>query len=310
VRALAVAGRDQPAAVQDVESTEPGRGEVRVAVEAASVNGIDAAVAAGHLWDMLPHEFPVVLGRDFAGTVASTGDGVDELRVGDRVAGVITDLSLGRRGAIAEEVAVPAATLAVIPAAVAAEQAAAVGLAGVTAHDLVDALALSRGDVVLVSGATGGVGAFAVQLAAAAGARVVATARPGAATDFVRTLGAEDCVDHTSDLAPQVSGIAPAGVTAAIHVAGDPAALAALLQPSGRLASALGATVDQAGRDDVSVTPVMGVATPQKLTSLLDAVASGVLAVPIMRTYPLDGAAQAITDFSTHKLGKLVVRVP
>ena len=114
---------------------------------------------------MMPHEFPVILGRDFAGAVESVGRAWTSLQVGDRVAGVITAMSLGP-GALAEKVLMTADSLVRVPDGVSAAQAAGAGLAAVAAHDLVAALDLSPDDVVLVSGATGGVGAFAVQLAA------------------------------------------------------------------------------------------------------------------------------------------------
>ena len=104
-----------------------------------------------------------------------------------------------------------------------------------------------------------------------------------------------------------MTAAAPRPVTAVIHAAGDASALAALLPAEGRLVSALGATGDQIGRTDLTVTPVMAAAEPHKLTTLMAMVAAGELRVPIMRTYPLDRAADAITDFADHKLGKLVV---
>src|SRR5208283_482614 len=107
MRALAFASRDDTLSVTDVPLAEPGPGQVRVAVEAASVNGIDAAVAAGYLWDMLPAAFPVVLGRDMGGTVAEAGEGVTGFAPGDPVAGVITGMTLGT-GTIAESVTVDA----------------------------------------------------------------------------------------------------------------------------------------------------------------------------------------------------------
>lgn len=86
MKAFAIAARDDSPALQDLPQPQPAAGGVLVAVEAASVNGFDLSVAAGRVWDMLPHEFPVVLGRDFVGTVTSVGDGVREVAVGDRVA--------------------------------------------------------------------------------------------------------------------------------------------------------------------------------------------------------------------------------
>lgn len=309
MRALAFAGRDDKLTVQDVPTAEPGQGQVRVAVEAASVNGIDAATAAGYLWDLLPATFPVVLGRDFAGTVTSADEDVTGFAPGDRVAGVITGMTLGT-GSIAESVTVDASIVTAPPAAVTSVQAAAAGLAAVTAHDLIAALSLTTADVVLVSGATGGVGAFTVQLAAAAGAMVLATARPGEAAAFVRGLGAATAVDYTGDLAAAIQAAGTrGGVSAVVHAAGDVAALAALLRPGGRLVSALGATGAQAGRDDVTVTGVMAVGEPGKFASLLAGVAAGTLKVPVTRTYPLDEAAEAVADFGGHKLGKLAITI-
>src|SRR5215207_226598 len=84
MRAFAIPGRDTSPALQDFPQPQPAAGEVLVAVEAASVNGFDLSVAAGYVWDMIPHEFPVVLGRDLVGTVTAVGDGVDSVSVGDR----------------------------------------------------------------------------------------------------------------------------------------------------------------------------------------------------------------------------------
>ncbi len=309
MRALAFRSRSDKLAVQDIPATDPGPGQVQVAVEAASINGIDAAAAAGYLWDMLPAAFPVVLGRDLGGSVAAAGEAVTGFAPGDRVAGVITGMTLGA-GTIAGMVTVDAGILTAQPAGVSSVQAAGAGLAAVTAHDLITALALTEADVVLVSGATGGVGAYAVQMASADGALVLATARPGEASDFVRGLGADAAIDYTGDLAAAVRAAAPEGVTAVVHAAGDVAALAALLNPDGRLVSALGATAEQAGRDDITVTGVMAMAEPEKFAALLAGVAAGTLKVPVARSYPLDQATQALADFGGHKLGKLVITVP
>jgi NADPH:quinone reductase len=305
-RALVIAGRGEPPAIADVPDREPAPGQVRVAVQAASVNGIDVFAAGGYVWDSMPHEFPVVLGRDFAGTVAAVGDGVTDLRAGDGVAGAITGLNL-YQGAIAERILFDANRLARIPDGVSPIDAAAGGgLAGLSARDLVDALAVTSDDVVLVSGATGGVGALAVQLAAATGATVLATARSGA-EDFVLGLGAKHPVDYTGDLATAVRAVAPTGVTAVVHTAGDAALLAALLRPGGRLASAIGATDEQVGRDDVTIVPVLATDTPEKIRGLLDAVAAGELRVPIAKTFPFEQASAAVEAFGQHKLGKLAI---
>ena len=95
MRALAIERRDAAPAVFDVPDPYAGDGQVLVRVEAASVNGFDLAIAAGRIWDSMPHEFPVVLGRDYAGTVAAVGAGVEGFVVGQPVAGIVTGPSLG-----------------------------------------------------------------------------------------------------------------------------------------------------------------------------------------------------------------------
>ena len=306
-RALAIIDKGEAPAVHDLAAANPGPGQVTVKVRAASVNGIDVYVAAGYVWDSMPHEFPVVLGRDFAGVVEQVGTEVTGLEVGNRVAAAITGMDL-YRGAIAEELVVDAASLSVIPPEVTFEQAAAVGLAGITARDLVDALALTSEDTVLVSGATGGVGVIVVQLAAQTGATVIATGRPGT-EDTLRELGATHVVDHTGDLAAQVRALAPDGVTAVAHGVGDVPTLGALLAKNGRFASIGGATEEQVGRDDVTVTAVHAETTPQKFSGLLAAVADNSLQVAVASTYSLDDADEALAAFGEPKVGKLVVTV-
>lgn len=136
-------------------------------------------------------------------------------------AGIITEMTLGV-GAIATEVTMSATTLTHVPDDADLTLAVALGLAATTAVDMIDALALTADDVVLVSGATGGVGVYALQLAKATGATVIATSRPGEATDLVRRLGADHVVDHTKDLGGQLDDAGVERVTAIAHGAGDP----------------------------------------------------------------------------------------
>lgn len=310
MKALAIERRDAAPAVLDVADPSAGPGEVLIRIEAASVNGFDLAIAAGRVWDSMPHTFPAVLGRDYAGTVAAAGDGVTGFVPGQPVAGIVTGPSLGP-GSIGELYAAPQAKVTARPDAVSAVDATAVGLAGVTAATAIDAFGgLGASDTLLVSGATGGVGSFAVQLAGAAGARVIATAAPGDASEFVASLGAGDVVDFMGDLAAAVRAVAPDGVTAVLHAAGDAVVLGGLLAPGGRLVSLIGATGEQVGRDDVTVTPIQAAYTPERLGRLLDGVASGELRVAVGATFPLAAAPDALEWFKdpTH-LGKAVVTI-
>ena len=308
MKAFTITERGSQPSLQEVPQPEPAAGEVLVEVEAASVNGFDLSVAAGYVWDMLPHEFPVVLGRDVVGTVTAVGDGVDDVHIGDRVAGVIPGVDLGpRNGSFAEHVSLPAAAVTRVPAGVEPHDAAVIGLAGIAAHDALQALHVRPGETVLISGATGGVGSIALQLAVAAGATVIATARPGQEEEYVRGLGATHTVDYTGDVIAAVKTVAPEGVDKALHAAGDAATIGQVVRTGGAVASTLAATPEQLGRDDVTVTGIMAAATAEKLAHLLDRVAAGKLRVNVGARVPLDRAHEAFPLFAHGTLGKILV---
>jgi NADPH:quinone reductase-like Zn-dependent oxidoreductase len=297
--------------VSDLPDPQPEAGELLVRVAASSINGFDAATIAGYVQGMMEHRFPLVPGKDFAGTVVSVGDGVTGFAEGDAVFGVVTKPFLGT-GSLAQYVTVPVATgVAHIPDGLSVEHAGALGLAGTAAADSLTALAAAHGETVLVSGATGGVGALAVQLLTARGVSVIATARAGEETDFVQGLTDADVrlVDHTGDVPEQVRALAPDGVDAVLHLAGDGPALAELLRPGGRIASTLGLGPDTVGRADVTAVTVMADATPATLTALANAAATGALRVPVTATYPLDHAPKAFADFGAGALGKLAITI-
>ncbi|MGI5320890.1 NADP-dependent oxidoreductase [Actinomadura nitritigenes] len=292
----------------EAEAPRPAAGEVLVAVASASVNGFDLAVAAGYLQGAMEHRFPLVLGKDFAGTVAELGEGVEGFAVGDAVFGVVMKPVL-QDGSLAQYVSVPAGYgIAAVPDGLGVQEAGALGLAGTAAFDSVQAVAPRWGETVLVSGATGGVGALAVQLAAARGARVIATARPGAEADFVAGLTDAEVqvVDYTGDLEGQVRAITPEGVDAVLHLAGDGAALAGLLGKGGRIASTLGLT-DDAVPGEVTVHSIMADPNARTLGTLAEEAAAGTLRVPVTATYPLEQAHEAFAAFGAGTLGKIAV---
>jgi NADPH:quinone reductase-like Zn-dependent oxidoreductase len=190
MRAFALQSADAEPAVTEVPDPAPGPGEVLVRVAASSINGFDASVAAGRLLGMMEHRFPVVLGKDFAGTVEAVGEGTSRFAPGDAVFGVVMKPHLGD-GGIGELLAVDQDTcITAVPNAVDLPPAGALGLAGTTATDTLAAAGLQPGHTVVLSGATGGVGALAVQYAVAVGATVIATAQPGEEADLVTGLGA------------------------------------------------------------------------------------------------------------------------
>ncbi|MFZ6645243.1 NADP-dependent oxidoreductase [Undibacterium sp. TJN25] len=166
-------------------------GEVVVRVHAAGVNGLDWKIRDGTLQQVFQLPLPITLGIELAGEVVQTGKGVSGFKVGDRIMG-----ALGGLGAYADHVAVAADKLALIPAGLDEIRAAAIPVAALTAWQaLFETGRLQTGQAVLIHGAAGGVGSFAVQFARRAGARVIATAQ-GVNAAYLRALGADQVVDY------------------------------------------------------------------------------------------------------------------
>ncbi|WP_328505570.1 NADP-dependent oxidoreductase [Streptomyces sp. NBC_00391] len=309
MRAVTLESVPSTPAVTEVDMPRPEAGELLVKVAAASLNGIDAATAAGYTQALMEHRFPLVLGQDFAGTVEAVGEDADGFAVGDAVFGAVMKPYLGA-GSLAQYVTVPAGHgVAHIPAGLKAEDAGALAVAGATALESLNAVAPAEGGTLLISGASGGVGALAVQLAAARGVKVIATARPGTQTDFVTGLTDAEVhvVDFTGDLEAQVRAVAPDGVDAVLHLAGDGAALAGLLRPGGQLASATGLTQDDVKGQDITVHTIMAGPNAQTLTFLAEQVVSGALRVPVTAAYPLERATEAFAAFGASTPGKVAV---
>ncbi|MEV5493735.1 zinc-binding dehydrogenase [Streptomyces bobili] len=163
----------------------------------------------------------------------------------------------------------------------------------------------------LISGATGGVGAIAVQLAAARGARVIATAKPGSESDFVSTLTDAEVtvIDYTQDVTAQVRAIAPDGVDAVLHLAGDLAEVTALTRDGGAVASAL-TPVPEASEDRKLQTAVLrSNPTADTLSALAGQVASGALKVPVNSEFDLERAPGAFAAFDRGTLGKIAITI-
>ena len=181
------------AEIADVDTPRAGTGEVLVRVHAAGINALDWKVREGYVRDAFPLQLPAVLGIELAGVVEAVGAGASKFQVGDRVMG-----ALGRLGAYTDVVAVDEALLAPIPTGLDDVQAAALPVAAVAAwQSLHHAGPLHAGQRVLIHGAAGGLGSFAVQLAKRAGAEVYATAA-AAQLERVRSLGADHVIDYRS----------------------------------------------------------------------------------------------------------------
>jgi NADPH:quinone reductase-like Zn-dependent oxidoreductase len=180
---------------EDVDQPVPSTGQVRVRVAATTFNGVDGNIRAGLMQGPMPLTLPHTPGLDVAGTIDALGEGVSGLEVGEQVVGFLPFVD---DGASAEYVLAPAESLAPAPTSIPLADAAALPLVGLTAWQaLFDHAALQSGQRVLVSGAGGAVGGYAVQLAKSAGARVIATASPRS-SDQVKANGADEVIDHTT----------------------------------------------------------------------------------------------------------------
>jgi NADPH:quinone reductase len=291
---------EQPGLRDDLPEPAPAANELLVRVQASSVNPVDGFIAAGALKEMAEHVFPVVLGRDFAGTVEGVGSAAGGHEVGAEVFGFVRHASPAvGHGSWAELIAVPEDIVAAKPGKLDFGQAGAVPLAALTALAAFDVLSPSNGERVLVVGAAGGVGSFFVQFAAAAGANAIAPALDED-SGYLRGLGVAELVDRNADTATAVREAHPDGVDAILDVVSR-SPDAALLKDGGRLASPLGAAGEGPGRFNVMAEP--DPAQLERIAELLDA---GTLRVPIQRSYPLESAGDAIAALlTTHTQGKV-----
>ncbi|MDA1360719.1 NAD(P)-dependent alcohol dehydrogenase [Glycomyces luteolus] len=312
--------------LKEIDRPTPGPGEVLVRVRASSVNTPDWIAVTG-----IPYVLRlqsgrlsanVVRGSDVAGIVEALGAGVTDIGVGDAVFGSLWTSRLVTAGAFAEFAAVPAAQLAPVPSGVGFGEAAASVMSGVTALCAMrDTVSVRKGMKVLVNGASGGVGTFAVQLAANFGAEVTGVCGPSN-VEIVRELGASHVIDYTETDFTQgneqydvildnvlnhpprrtARALAPGGVLVPNSVGNSGGLLAGL----GRMARAklLGLT----GRADVRFSP--SEATRENLTAIGELLGSGEIRAVIDRSYPLEETPEAVAHmFGHHARGNVVITV-
>ncbi|MDX3659175.1 NADP-dependent oxidoreductase [Streptomyces sp. ID05-26A] len=282
MRAITITGFGATPALTDQPVPEPGRGEIQVAVEAASTNPLDLAIASGALKAIGEYRFPLTLGMDGAGVVTSVGADVTEFRAGQRVFGQFWSRPL-RFGTFAEVVVAretPAlGALTTIPDAVPTHLAAALPTAGMTALSVLDHLTVPDGGTLLIIGATGGVGTIAVQAAVARGIRVIATASAETA-DRMRALGATEVVDRAEPLDAAVRRSDAVLDTVGVQRQDGPA----------WLSTAANYRLDR---------------KPERLAALAKLAADGVIKPVVGRELPLEDALREVRG----TLGKTVLRV-
>lgn len=284
-----------------------GPGQVRVRVQAASINPVDRFIASGGFAGWSQHiPLPVVLGFDAAGVVDAVGDGAP-FAPGQPVAFMSAWFDRGT-GTFAEYVVADVGWVAPVPAGVDPVQAATVPLAGTTARQALDLLPDLAGLHVLVTGASGAVGGFAVQLAEDAGARVTAVASSGD-EGRVRALGADHVVPREGDVATAVRRHAPEGVDAVLDAAPVGPHLIAAVRDGGAFVTVLDTTVPAQERG-VRVAKVSSAPDPAQLEQLLRALASGRLTTAVAAVIPFTEAADAFALSAKSGLRGKVVLVP
>jgi NADPH2:quinone reductase len=302
-------------AFRDIPVPEPGPGEVLIKIQAVGVNPFDEKIRMGEFAQM-PHQFPYTLGLDFAGTVDRLGEGATRFQPGDAVFGEVFKIPL-HDGSYAAYATVPeAGPLARQPNTITAPEAAALPMPGMTALVTVDAIDPQPGQVVLIVGATGGIGGYATQLVAGAGAKVIATAL-GDEADYVRELGASDVIDYRRrDVVEAVRAAHPDGIDALIDTVSTPEqmnALATLVRPDGRIAGPapgpgqIRMDVEALAQRQITGTNTGNPASGEVMARLARLVNESGLRVLPLACLPLEEAPQALEQYrSGHVRGKIV----
>lgn len=316
---------DAPPRLSEVVKPSYADDEILIRVLASSINPVDRLVGGGYFRDMQPYRFPVVLGRDVSGTVEAVGARVTRFAPGDLVWGFVKrsytgDGTFAEYVVCAEDNFVTAAPAGISPLA-----AGVLGVAAVTAQACLDTVRLTADDTVLVLGAAGGAGTFAVQLARAAGARVVATARPGEQADVLRELGASEVLDWTSgDLERQVRDVVPDGVDALVDLArprlgsarADESArqaafadfVSAVASPSGRVASTTNAVAPGLHGDRLA-SNVHSNPVPDALDRVAAAISDGSIRPVISDVFDLEDIEEAFSCLDRSVTGKVALRI-
>ena len=303
---------------EDVEKPTPADNEVLVAVHAASVNMFDWYMVRGKpalLRPALGLATPKPLGVDLSGIVEAVGQSVTEFKPGDRVFGTGRDKGLrSKRGAFAEYVSTPARALAIMPGNATFAQAAGVPMAGLTAlQGLRDHGRIQRGQKVLINGASGGIGTFAVQIAKAFGADVTGVCSTRNA-EMVRSIGADQVIDYTRenftigatryDVILDIVGSQP--WRACRRVLTDSGKYVLAGGPPGRGFRLMLLSPFTSGR----LVSFVARSNPEDLNVLRELIESGAVTPVIDRSYSLEETSDAVAYVAAgHTRGKVVIAI-
>jgi len=285
---------------ETVPDPRPKIGEVLVRLAATSVNPIDFKVRSGAVQAYFQAQFPLILGRAAAGTVAELGPGVSAFKVGDRVMALTNQT-------YAELVAIKVHDLAHIPDGLDTMQAGAIPLVTLTGEQLITrGVKPSAGQTVLVTGAIGGVGRSAVYALKNAGAKVIAGVRESQIEE-AQELGADDIISLEDE--EQMKKHAPYDGVADTVGHETAAKLLGMVKPGGTFASVLGEPSNRKEHPEVNVVPIRVVEDGAELEKLAQAVKDGKLRIPVGATLPLEKMAEAHHLAEKGGIGKVLITI-
>ncbi|MFG3284117.1 NADP-dependent oxidoreductase [Streptomyces sp. NPDC048111] len=308
MRAIVVKAFGEPDVLEvaEVALPEPGAGQVRIRVGAATVNPVDVATRAGALAPFLPELDQYPLGWDVAGTIDAVGEGVTDFTPGEAVIG-LSDWFATMAGAQAEYVVLNASAVAIAPTGVPVAEAATLPLNGLTALQALDLLGLSAGQSLVVTGAAGAVGGYALQLAARRGLRVFGVAGPEDRA-FVTEAGAT-FIARTDNVAEAVRAALPEGADGVLDTAVLGADALAAVRDAGAYTGVFGPAAPESERG-IRVGAVSVQSNADQLAELVFLVESGALTLRVARTFGLDEAAEAHALFAKGGTRGRLVLVP
>ena len=298
-----------PEAVRIEETTlpDPKAEEVLVRVQAAGINPIDWKIRAGYLKGVMPLPMPFTLGVDFAGVVEALGPGVSGFKVGEAIYGE-APVFKGASGSFAQALIAKTGNIAAKPSNVDAVEAAALPLAGVSALQATEALAVTAGQRLLIHGGGGGIGSIAIQIAKHLGAWVATTVSADD-VEYVKSLGADQSINYRTERFDELL----TGLDGVFDTVGADTYTRSfkVLKKRGRLVSLL-----EHPREDLmrqfEVTALMQFTdvSTQRLAKLSDLVQGGIVKAHIDRTFPLDAAAAALRHLEKESpRGKVVLKL-
>ena len=288
--------------VEDSVRPRPNDEEVLVRIRAAGVNPVDWKIRAGQMRQFIPKSFPFTLGQDLAGEIAETGKNATEFKAGDEVFGFGS-------GSYAEYAVARQNEIALKPRSVDFTTAAAIPTACLTAYQaLVDVAEVAKGQSVLIHGAAGGVGSFAVQIARWKGARVVATAAAEDAS-YLKGLGVEQVIDYQSERFEDRAGNPDIVIDL---IGGDTLNRSySIVKKGGIIVSTVGqADQGKAAKTGARAVNIVMKRSSEELAEIAKLVDQGIVKPRMDKVLPIDEARRAHDLNQTGKThGKVVLRV-